>query len=371
VSGGSGRGLRERGRLVAAALAGSWLPTPSPFRLSTEELESIAPLLADAGSAGLAWRRVRGSASETVAAASGLHEIYRASALLCAINETGVRRAFAVLRAAGIEPILIKGWAIARFYPETGARPFSDIDLVVPPEQYADAQAALDASLDRDNFIVDVHSGCADLDDRDLDGVYARSELAMLGDVAVRVPSPEDHLRILCLHMLRHGARRPMWACDIAVALACRPERFDWDLCLGSNAMKADWVACAIGVAHRLLEVRVDDTPIAQRAARLPWWFLPAVLRGWGRPLGDTQTVPVVVSLLEAIGTPRTFYEQSRSRWDRPIQATVELGAPFNALPRLPLQILSIARRLPGFGRSTVASVRARVSSLTWHPGRG
>jgi hypothetical protein len=158
--------------------------------------------------------------------------------------------------------------------------------------------------------------------------------------------------------MLRHGARRPLWACDIAVALARESEHFDWDLCLGHDRRKADWVACAIGLAHQLFGVRVGGTPVARRAARLPWWFVPAVLRGWGRPLGDTQTVPVHLSLVELARTPAAFLEQARTRWDRPIQASLEFGVPFNQLPRFPLQIASAVRRLPDFGRAISGRMR-------------
>jgi hypothetical protein len=150
-----------------------------------------------------------------------------------------------------------------------------------------------------------------------------------------------------------------MWVCDIAAAVESRPPDFDWDLCLGADETKADWVACAIGVAHQLLGARVEDTPVAGRAARLPRWLVPAVLRGWGRALGDTQSVPAHVSLLSMVSTPRSFLEQLRTRWDRPIQSTVELGAPFNNLPRLPLQFVSAIHRLPMFGRYAALIARS------------
>jgi hypothetical protein len=342
--------------MVAAALALSWRPTPPAPELSGDDLSGIAPLVCDAGSAGLVWRRIRGSPLEATPAAAEIQGLYRSSVLLSALNETGIKKALPVLRRAGIEPLLIKGWAIARHYPERGLRPYSDLDLVVPAEQYERALATLREGFDIQRHLVDVHAGCADLDDRPLEEVYARSRLVKLGDVDVRVPSPEDHLRVLCIHMLRHGARRPMWACDVGVALETRPPDFDWDLCLGADGTKADWVACAIGIAHRLLGARVEDTPVAGRAARLPRWLLPAVLRGWGRPLGDTQSVPAHVSLFAA---PAAFSAQFRARWDRPIQATVELGAPFNDLPRLPFQLASAVRRFPRLGRYATAIARS------------
>ena len=45
----------------------------------------------------------------------------------------------------------------------------------------------------------------------------------------------EDQLRQLCLHLLRHGACRPLWLCDVAVMLESLPGDFDWDRCLGGD----------------------------------------------------------------------------------------------------------------------------------------
>ena len=42
----------------------------------------------------------------------------------------------------------------------------------------------------------------------------------------VRVLSPEDDLRFLCLHLLRHGAVQPLWLCDICVLLEARANDF-------------------------------------------------------------------------------------------------------------------------------------------------
>jgi hypothetical protein len=355
----TGTAARARGRIVAAALARSWDAAPPATTLSPEALADIAPLLRDAGSAGLVWRRVRGSPLESTPAAESLRDLYRSSVLLHSINEVGIQKVFPFLREEGIEPILIKGWAIARHYPERGLRPSSDLDLVVRPEEFDRASAALDERFDLSRHLVDVHSGCSDLDDRPLDEVYARSRLVDLGGIPVRVLAPEDHLRVLCVHMLRHGVRRPMWACDVAIAVESLPSDFDWNLCLGSNPVKADWVACAIGLAHQLLGARIDGTPVERRAARLPRWLVPAVLRGWGRPLGDTQSVPAYISLLTLLGRPGELLDQMRTRWDRPIQSTVELEGRFTNLPRFPYLLASAARRVPMFSRYAALITRS------------
>ena len=47
------------------------------------------------------------------------------------------------LQAHGIDPVLIKGWAVNRLYPEGIVRPAGDIDLVVPDGEYARAKTLL------------------------------------------------------------------------------------------------------------------------------------------------------------------------------------------------------------------------------------
>src|SRR5207244_784232 len=101
-------------------------------------------------------------------------------------------------------------------------------------------------------------------------------------DAVVRVLSPEDELRMLCLHMLRHSCWRPIWLCDVAAAIEGRSHDFDWDLCLAGTRRDANWVSCSIGLARQLLACRADDAPV--RVFNMPRWLEPAVLKQWGSP---------------------------------------------------------------------------------------
>jgi hypothetical protein len=65
--------------------------------------------------------------------AADLLEHYRDQNIKAALLEQGAERVFKALRGAGIEPVLVKGWAVARLYPEVGLRPYSDVDICVPP----------------------------------------------------------------------------------------------------------------------------------------------------------------------------------------------------------------------------------------------
>ena len=331
--------------VLAKALAGSWRPAPPALEISAGELKRIAPLLLGSGAAALGWWKVRHSDLKTSQAALQLQQAYRLYTLYAALREREIKQAFALLRSAGVDSLLIKGWAIARSYPEQALRPYGDLDLCVRPSQYALAEAALGKMKDGE-CPVDLHEGVTKLDDRSWDELYARTHLLRLGEVEVRVLSPEDHLRLLCVHLLRHGAWRPLWLCDIAAAVEFRQHGFDWDRCLGGNSRRADWVACAAGLAHRLLGAKIDDTPVAHRAKHLPRWLTATVLKQWEKPSPPIYySKPVGMYLRDPVGLLKGL----RSRWPNPIEATIGLNGPLNDLPRLPFQLGSCLSRAAQF----------------------
>ena len=172
-----------------------------------------------------------------------------------------------------MEPLLVKGWAVARLYAERGLRPYGDIDLCVRPEQYAVAVAALAAPA-AEIVVVDWHKGLPQLHRPSLDDVYQRSQLVSLAEIDVRILGPEDHLRYMCIHMLQHGAYRALWLCDIAVVLESLPEDFDWEYLLRGDRRPADWVASTVSLAHQLLGACLDGIPKAERDRHLPRWLL-------------------------------------------------------------------------------------------------
>ncbi len=183
--------------------------------------------------------------------------------------------------------------------------------------------------------MVDLHKGLSELHSSSLDEVYDRSEVVRLADADVRILGSEDHLRYVCMHMLRHGAHRALWLCDVAVVLESLPKDFDWGYLLRGDRRRADWLACAVGLAHQLLGARLDDIPVARRARNLPRWLLPAVLRQWSSGEHYIQSPTMAYCVRHPTQLPAAL----RLRWPNPIQATVGVGGPFNELPRLPFQV--------------------------------
>jgi hypothetical protein len=323
---------RPTGKLIARVLAGAWRSTPPVLEVSKQELMEATPALSMSAEAGLAWWKLAQSSLRTCTAAWRVKQTYRQYSLRSALDEVKIKRVFNLLRSVDIQPILVKGWAAARLYPQEGLRPYGDIDLVVNAEQYSAAISTLKSDGLSDHT-VDVHRGFEKLDDLSFAELYERSRLLKLDDVDVRVLGLEDQLRILCVHMLRHGAWRPLWVCDVGAAVESRPADFDWTSCLGRNRRRADWVACAIGLAHQLLGADVEDTPVASRAKCLPSWFIPSVLKQWGAHY--RHRVHMQIYFRDPIGA----LKELRYHWPNPIEATINVRGPLNELPRLPFQI--------------------------------
>lgn len=346
------------GRLIATVLERAW-KQPSPLEITAEELDQIAPLLLRSGAGALAWLRIRNTILERATSASEIQQAYRLHTLQAAVQEVKIEQLLKGLQEADIDPILVKGWAIARRYPEPGLRPYSDVDLIVRPDQY---QSALDCiqRLRISDCSVDLHKGVSNMGRMEVNKLYDRSQLITLGEVDIRIPGEEDHLRMLCFHLLRHGAWRPLWLSDIAIAVETRHVNFDWSLCLGSSSRESEWVACSMGLAERLVGAKIDDTPAAKRARSLPAWLVNAVLRNWDRCSGASQREPLMTAFLNRIGSPRSLIEEARFRWDRPIEASLDVRAPFNSIPRLPFQLAAMTLRIPQISRHLIKAIRNR-----------
>src|SRR5215470_10275512 len=85
----------------------------------------------------LAWRKIRDSALRASSAALQLQQAYRIYSLEAVLHQRRLKQVIPVLRSFGAEPVLVKGWAIARCYPEPGFRPYCDLDLCVLPDHFA------------------------------------------------------------------------------------------------------------------------------------------------------------------------------------------------------------------------------------------
>jgi hypothetical protein len=350
---------RARGQLVADFLAGAWRAKQTPPDISSSDLEQVAALLYDSGGTGLAWWRIHESDLSNSACGELLHQGYRLQALQTPINEDRVLTAYRLLRGEGIEPILIKGWAAARFYPHRTLRSYGDVDLLVGRTQFAGARELLDRDKGA-TWWVDLHSGLQELDDRSTDELFERSQVVILKDQEIRVLSDEDHLALLSLHLFKHGAWRPAWLCDIGALSEAGTSNFDWQTCLGSNKHHSSWIAAGIALAQQLLGANLDQAPVSIKQKQLPEWLVDAVLQQWGN-LFQAEHLPVRPQRLmsHSLKSPGTIFKDIRARWPDPIVATFNLrGAP-NNFPRLPYQLRAFTAQA---GRYLIEHARRRAA---------
>jgi hypothetical protein len=339
----------RRGEAVASALAGAWRRDPPASQLSGKELRLVAPLLDRSGAGALAWWKVRKSHLSDTDAARGFLQSYRLQTLRAAVREGEIASLFSLLEAAGVDALLVKGWAAGRAYPEQSLRATGDIDLCVMRSQYLKAKDVL-ASPEGKRFWVDLHDGVGELNDTPFEELYERSHLFEVGGSRVRVLGEEDNLRLLCFHMLRHGAWRPLWLCDVAASVESRGEEFDWRCVLGGSRRRANWVLSALGLAQSLLGANVESTSAEEAAARLPQWLVSSVLERWARPFATEQgTLRHSAPMRAYLRRPQGLLKDLLNRWPGPVEATIAAGGRFDALPRWPFQLAHSFTRVAHF----------------------
>jgi Uncharacterised nucleotidyltransferase len=322
---------------VAAVLTGSWRRSAPGLEILPASVAAITPLLLASGAGALAFWRLWHSDMHCLSSIHLLRDTYLKYAIYAAEHERQVLETFRLLRSAGVEPILLKGWAIARSYPETGLRPSGDIDLYVSSEQRAKAQAVLSAKECQQYWVDLDHDVMRRFSELEFDALFSRSELANLEGDEIRVLGTEDNLRFLCLHLLKHGAWRPLWLCDVGVILESRPSNFDWDRCFGKNKRRAEWIACTLALANQLLGADLGDAPLKGKANNLPGWLPASVRKQWSAPY--PPNLPSFVAEIKGAWRQPGVLSAVRQRWPNPIQATVDSNARFDRMPRLPFQL--------------------------------
>jgi hypothetical protein len=173
-----------------------------------------------------------------------------------------------------------------------------------------------------------------ELADRSIEELFYRSQLVVCADQQIRILSPEDHFALLAVHLLKHGAWRPLWLCDLALLLESSGN-FDWNLCLGKDPGRENWILTAAGLAETLLNASIGEKGIAARAERVPIWLKRQVLKQWETPFAGMQApfshrAPISFYLRR----PRGLWADLARRWPNPIVATISVKGTFGARRR-------------------------------------
>jgi hypothetical protein len=337
-----------RARLVANALRHSWRSSTTS-ELALEDFEAVTPLLYDSGAAGLGWWSIRDTDLADSPSGELLHQAFRLLTLQAAIHQTKVEKVFRCFRAANLEPILMKGWSVACRYPQPGLRPYGDLDLLIRPEDRLLATRLLSSDELRD-CLIDLHPGAFELTDRPMAELFARSKLVPCGAEQARVLCDEDQLALLAIHLLKHAGRRPLWLCDVGLLLESMSPDFDWDVCLGSDRRRANWILSVIGLARELLGASISDERIAVQAT-VPAWVIESVLTTWEQPLiakHEPYNHPAAPGRSH-LRSLRGVMADLKRHWPSPILATISVNGVFGKRRRVRYQLrdrLQRARRL-------------------------
>jgi hypothetical protein len=271
--------------------------------------------------------------------------------------EGQIANAFRIFRRHGIEPILIKGWAAAKTYPDDVPRFYGDIDLAVSAADYEKARVLVDGP-DAEAKGVDLHRELRHLDTLDWKHLYARSSMIDVDGEEFRVLAEEDHLRVLCVHWLTNGGEHRDRLFDIYYAVQNRAASFDWSACLDVvSKNRRSWIISTIGLAHKYLDLPVDGLPFADEARRLPAWLTKCVESTW-------STESHLRGIDESITDRKQLIRQVRNRIPpNPIQSTVFCEGAFDDGSRLGYQVRdTFGRIIPSVRRLS----RAIVNQYRW-----
>lgn len=273
------------------------------------------------------------------------------------LQERTALDAFRLFRSHGIEPVLIKGLAAARFYPPSVSRYSVDLDLAVGSTDFRVA-SQIAASPSAAGLAIDLHREMRHLDRVDWKDLLDNSELLELDGETIRVLRHEDHLRVLCVHWLTDGGvyRERLW--DIVYGIQNRAPGFDWTRFLdAAGPRRRRWYVCTLGLARRYLGLDLTDTPVADEALNLPGWLVDAVTRAWN---DDRRPLPLHISLNDRA----LFAKQMRDRLrPDPIWATVAMNGSFDAGTRLHYQIGHFVARAPASIFRIVGALRKKKNA--------
>jgi hypothetical protein len=331
---------------IAGVLRRAW-SAPEPPTAPEVDLARWAERLVEGGVAGLAWWRLRTTELSTRAELEPLRSAFQHHALTAARQERDLPHLLRHFNAAGVEPILFKGWSLARLYPHRALRPFGDFDLLVHEAEAERARTvlrSLGADLQSRADVDTVTTLARYLPDRSDAELFGRARPETLGGARFWTLAPEDHLRLVTLHQLHHGGCRPLWLCDVALLVESLPSEFDWTVCLTGDAHLSEGVLVSVALAHEVLGAAIPPgTPLVT----VPGWLRRAVFQGW---IHGYDSMPPSLYELRKLGWSGAL-KAIRARWPDPVSATVHLRAPFRAIPRPAVQMAECVRRAADFVR--------------------
>ncbi len=277
---------------------------------------------------------------------------FRWNVLQRKVQESKIRRAFALFREQNIEPILIKGWAVGVFYPSSHFRFSIDIDLAVSADQFPAAEKIVRAASN-EGLAIDLHRELRHLDSVSWTDLFQNSLQTLVEGYPIRVLRIEDHLRVLCIHWLTDGGvnKERLW--DIYYIIHNRRPDFEWERFLGMVAPhRRKWLICCVGLAAKYLALDLANTPITTTISELPSWLIQAVESEWS---AETKHLPLEAT----ITSPKMLIRQIKKRIrPNPVWATIQMDGSFDSRTRLHYQLGSLLRRIGPSSQRILSTIK-------------
>jgi LPS sulfotransferase NodH len=250
-----------------------------------------------------------------------------------------LERVLEPLHDADVPTLVLKGAALTLLhYRDRGARPMSDLDVMVPPELMDRALELLRAdgwdneepfphavTLRRGDDELDLHSHALDASiGTDLDAAFWDASVEMeVGGQRTRALGPADQLLHAFAHGLRYNPVPPLrWIADAHVVITSSGCRLDWDrlVRLTDRHRLAAYTSAALAYLDRLCPSLVPPATLAavralpvtrrerhefERSIRDAHW-LQLFWRDYRRSDPDRSTVGAVVGFPEEL---RVLYD--------------------------------------------------------------
>lgn len=228
-----------------------------------------------------------------------------------------VREVQALLSSGGVEPLFLKGIALANgYYENPGLRPMDDLDVLIPSECVEVALSALafggwTATLDQprsvlrtvhavelrsrdgDNLDVHAHLLQGSLNDRLDRERRARARRIDLADGPLTALEPTDQL----LHILVHGVESdppaPRWLADALVVMR-READIDWRRLVADGAAESRSMAVAQALDELVEVFGRDSVPVPDAVLDAYRRHRPSLSARFEHRIATGPRVPVV-----------------------------------------------------------------------------